>query len=264
MLELDRVDLGELCEALGDNSPEHTWWLDPATGALKLCSEYFDDIDEDEGDPGECGWVFVDPIGSDEAYADMQDFTQRVRDPRAGNLLSRAIAGRGAFRRFKDTLFDFPDLREAWFRFHDVRMQRRAIRWLRDRELIRDAVAERAMAGVEEPDIPDLAGPLDAHAIARAVAADLRELYRGRLEGVVLFGSWARGDADAESDIDLLVVLDEVPSRRREIGRMDAVLWNHSLNNDTVVTEIPVSAREYRESHEPLLERIRAEGVRVA
>jgi len=114
-------------------------------------------------------------------------------------------------------------------------------RWLRDRALIAAEVAERTP---EEPDVPELGGALDAHGIARAVAADLRELYGSRLKDVLLFGSWARGDAHPESDIDLLVVLDEVPSRRRELERKDAVLWRHSLANDTVVTELPVSAVE--------------------
>ncbi len=40
MLDLDRVDLGELCSALEDNSPEHAWWLDPVRGTLELRSEY--------------------------------------------------------------------------------------------------------------------------------------------------------------------------------------------------------------------------------
>jgi len=79
----------------------------------------------------------------------------------------------------------------------------------------------------------------------------------------VLFGSWARGDAHPESDVDLLVVLDEVRSRWEELRRMSDALWRHSLEHDVVVTEIPVSEAEYRESDEPILVRARAEGVTV-
>ena len=258
MLDLDRLDLDELCSALEDNSPEHTWWLVPRTGELELRSESGDAFDE--GDPEEQGWIHVDPIGSHEAYGDMEAFAERVSDPRARNLLSRAIGGRGAFRRFKDTLFEFPDLRETWFRFHDARMRRRAIEWLLDRELISHDDAERAVAHHPEPELGDA---IDPHAIARAVAADLRELYGSRLKHVLLFGSQARGDAHAESDIDLLVVLDEVESRRRELERMDAILWRHSLANDAVVTELPVSQVEFERSDEPLLVRARIEGIVV-
>ncbi len=104
---------------------------------------------------------------------------------------------------------------------------------------------------------------LDGRKVARGVAQDLRDLYGERLRSVLLFGSWARGDAHPESDIDLLVVLDEVPSRQRELARMDSILWRHSLANDTVVTEIPISEAEYQKPSEPFLLRARAEGVPV-
>jgi Nucleotidyltransferase domain. len=107
-------------------------------------------------------------------------------------------------------------------------------------------------------------GSLDRRRIASEVARDLRDVYGERLSDVVMYGSSARGDAQPESDIDLLVVLDEVPSRQRELTRMSDVLWRHSLENDTVVAEIPVSEFEYRELADPLLARVRAEGISVA
>lgn len=100
--------------------------------------------------------------------------------------------------------------------------------------------------------------------IACDVAIELRGLYGERLRDVILFGSWARGDATPDSDIDLLVILDEVHSRRKELARMSDILWRHSLANDTVVTEIPVAESDYQTSQEPLLVRARAEGVRIA
>jgi Nucleotidyltransferase domain len=57
---------------------------------------------------------------------------------------------------------------------------------------------------------------------------------------VLLFGSWARGDAHPESDIDLLVVIDGLESAWHELRAMDDVLWRHSLANDTLVTALPV------------------------
>jgi hypothetical protein len=100
-------------------------------------------VDEQQEDPLDRGLIHVEPIPSWEAYGDMEDFIARVRDPRARDLLQRAIAGRGAFRRFKDTLLDFQELRRVWFLFHDARMQRRAIRWLADQGLLDGQVAER-------------------------------------------------------------------------------------------------------------------------
>lgn len=41
---------------------------------------------------------------------------------------------------------------------------------------------------------------------------------------VILFGSYARGEADAESDLDFLVVQQDGFSRRREIVRLQEAL----------------------------------------
>jgi Uncharacterised protein family (UPF0158)/Nucleotidyltransferase domain len=261
VLDLRKVDLGDLATALEDHTHEHSWWLDPETGEVVLWSDYFEE--QDEPDPESRGLRPIEPIPSFEGYEDMRDFIERVRDPRARDLLERAIAGRGAFRRFKDTLLDFPELREAWFRFHDARLEWRAIHWLLDEGLVDEASAELALAERPEPDLPELAGAFDPHRIARDVARELKRLYGDRLRSVLLFGSWARGDAHPESDIDLLVVLDRVDSVWDELRRMDPVLWRHSFENDTVVTAMPVAQDDVDERRRPVLVRAQAEGLLV-
>ena len=139
MLDLQRVSLRSLAEALEDHSPETSWWFDPATGDSEPYLDP-DSVGVGEGDhPEERGLIRVEPILSREAYGDMEDFIGRVRDPGTRGLLERAIAGRGAFRRFKDALLDLPELRQAWFAFHDARMGRRAIEWLVDQGLVEPA-----------------------------------------------------------------------------------------------------------------------------
>jgi hypothetical protein len=261
VLDLEKVNLDVLAEALEDHSYEHQWWLDPKTGEVVLWSEYFEE--QDDPHPETRGLRAIDPTPSHEGYEDMRDFIEHVRNSQARDLLERAIAGRGAFRRFKDTLLDFPDLREAWFRFHDARVGQRAIWWLVDEGLVDQAAAEQAIAERPDPDLPELSAGFDPHQIARDVARDLRRLYDDRLSSVLLFGSWARGDAHPESDIDLLVVLDRVDSVWDELRRMDPVLWRHSFDNDTVVTALPVATRDVDERKRPVLVRAHAEGLRV-
>jgi predicted nucleotidyltransferase len=263
MLDLAKLDLSDLCMALEDNSPEHSWWIDPDTGETEFWSEYTGD-ELGLGHPDDRGLTYVEPIGSREAYGDMEDSVESVRDPQARDLLARAIEGRGAFRRFKDTLLEFPELRQAWFAFHDARMQRRALEWLASAGLVDAGEAERAIADRPDPELPETAGAFDPHAIAAAVAEELRELYGERLKQVLLFGSWARGDAHPESDIDLLVVLDRVENRWEERDRMDEIFERHSFENDTIVSEIPVSEAELNAAEIPVLMRVREEAVRIA
>src|SRR5919109_4561798 len=97
MLELAKIDVGDLVGALDDHSPEHTWWIDPSTGEIGLASPYIDD-GPSEDELAERGVIGIEPVDSREAYGDLEDFTARVREPRARELLERAIAGRGAFR----------------------------------------------------------------------------------------------------------------------------------------------------------------------
>ena len=261
MLDLEKVHLDDFAEALEDHSYEHSWWFDTRTGEVVLWTDDFEE--QGDRDPQARRLLAIDPTPSHEGYEDTQDFIERVRNPQARNLLERAIAGRGAFRRFKDTLLDFPELREAWFRFHDARVEQRAIRWLLDEGLVDQAAGERAIAELPEPELVELSGSFDPHQIARDVAGDLRRLYGDRLRSVLLFGSWARGDAHPESDIDLLVVLDRVDSVWDELRRMDPVLWRHSFENDTVVTALPVAERDVEERKRPVLVRAQAEGLLI-
>ena len=131
-----------------------------------------------------------------------------------------------------------------------------------DAQMIQEA--DRELKARQEPELPALATGFDPVEIAVAVAADLRTLYGERLRRILLFGSWARGDAHPESDIDLLVVLDTVDSPWEELRRMDEILWRHSYQNDAVISAVPVAERALDDAADPLLIRARAEGRAVA
>ena len=54
---------------------------------------------------------------------------------------------------------------------------------------------------------------------------EIKKLYGKRLRDIILYGSWARGDATEDSDIDVLVIL-EGKSCSRERNRQDD-RYNH-------------------------------------
>jgi predicted nucleotidyltransferase len=265
MLELERLDLEELCHALEDHSGFSKWFIDTKTGKLHMFGDGMwdgEDVGRDFEPPDECRRI--DPIDSAESYDDLAEFTAMVRDIKTRDLLERAIAGRGAFRRFKDALANLPDLRAAWFKFHDARLERRAIEWLRDESLISDKDADRGIGARPDPQLPAMSKSFDVKGIARDVTHDLRGLYGERLRNVILYGSWARGDAHPESDIDLLVVLDRFDNAWKEHARMSDILDKHSLDNDTVVSALVVTEQDYAVGQRPVLARVRAEGQPIA
>lgn len=259
MLDLDRIDVDELAMALDDHSYDHWWWLDRDTGEIHLRSEWGDN--EDDLDPDDVDGIRIDPTPSRVSYRDLEEFASAVRDPRARDLLLRAIEGRGAFRRFKDTLFEFPDLREAWFAFENARTRRRAVEWLLENEVVAPDQARAALATFADPPLSGfLRKAVDPDAIAAEAAAELRRLYGDRFRRVLLFGSWARGDADDESDIDLLVVLADVASPFAESRRMSDLLWELTERHDVVVSAVPVSEQDFEHAPTAFLARVRAEG----
>lgn len=65
---------------------------------------------------------------------------------------------------------------------------------------------------------------LDQQAIEEAVRRTVAAAHAP--VRVIVFGSYARGDADEGSDLDLLVIEREVPNRAEEMLRLDrAVGW---------------------------------------
>jgi hypothetical protein len=258
MLELTAVDLDALCEALEDHSDFLRWFVDPATGEVLAWS---DDMEE-EPDPEERGCLFIDPMPSHEGYRDMADFVGRVSDRRAADLLARAIEGRGAFRRFKDTLFEFPELRQTWFEFHDVRMRRRAIEWLVEAELVDEEAAVAAIDALVEP--PVGRGLPDPDELAAEVATGLREIFGGRLVDVVMFGSQATGTADEDSDLDLAVVLRHVRSSWQDAQLMDSLLWQKTRDSGVTVSAVVVDELDWNEPRRPLVRTAKAQGRSVA
>jgi len=54
-------------------------------------------------------------------------------------------------------------------------------------------------------------------------------------ERIILFGSQARGAADARSDVDILIVCPVKGSRRALMLAMDRTLWGLKLTRDIIV-----------------------------
>lgn len=90
--------------------------------------------------------------------------------------------------------------------------------------------------------------------------AALIELYRERLEGVYLYGSYARGDFTEDSDIDVLIVLKGHVDTYEELSRLSEVVSDICLPHDVLIATYPVPARRVAERSSPIFVNIRREG----
>jgi predicted nucleotidyltransferase len=91
----------------------------------------------------------------------------------------------------------------------------------------------------------------------------MKELYADRLHSLVLFGSQARGDANQDSDIDILVVLKDEVDSWTEIKRTGEFIAHLSLENNILINNVFVSAQQFSEQNTTLMRNVKREGIPI-
>ncbi|KXA94752.1 hypothetical protein AKJ65_03550 [candidate division MSBL1 archaeon SCGC-AAA259E19] len=139
-----KVDLDDLCWAYEDAYLGNSYYLDIETGEVLFFSdnltgteggpEGIEEIEDEVGDR----YIALPRTSPREGYRDMEEFIETVEDEDLKEKLSIAIDGKGAFRRFKDVLNQYPDERERWFEFKGNRTEKRVRRWLEAEDIRRE------------------------------------------------------------------------------------------------------------------------------
>lgn len=96
------------------------------------------------------------------------------------------------------------------------------------------------------------------------LAGGLKNLYGERYRGLVLYGSYARGEADEGSDVDVLLLLKGPVAAGQEITKTVSIVWPISLEAGYTLSVLPVDVEAYREPKEPFLINALKEGMLVA
>ncbi len=91
--------------------------------------------------------------------------------------------------------------------------------------------------------------------------AGLEHIYGDRLKGVYLYGSYARGEQDGESDVDVLVVLDDFESYGAEVDRTSQLGASISLEYGVSVIEVFLRESEWLRGDTPFLLNVREEAI---
>jgi predicted nucleotidyltransferase len=97
--------------------------------------------------------------------------------------------------------------------------------------------------------------------IAARARAGLEKIYGSRLRGVYLYGSYARGEQNDDSDIDIAVVLDEVTDRFAERERISWLRVELGLEVNDLVSFIIVRERDFNCGSREVYRAIKREGV---
>jgi hypothetical protein len=134
------IDLDMLEAAMEDSDLTNRYFLNLVTGKVVFFSDYLGLSDDDERLLEEIDesddYVAIERIPSYKAYQWMVDFVDEIvapADELAAEKLSIALEGKGAFRRFKDTLHRVDERwLQAWYQWRDKQLKAAVDEWLKE------------------------------------------------------------------------------------------------------------------------------------
>jgi len=91
---------------------------------------------------------------------------------------------------------------------------------------------------------------------------ELWRIYGPRLKRLILYGSYARGEAEEGPDLDLMVVLDRADDPLAERERLPDLIFRLALKHNVVLSVLPIAERDL-ERPKPLLLNVKREGIPV-
>ncbi len=91
----------------------------------------------------------------------------------------------------------------------------------------------------------------------------LQGIYGERLKGIILYGSYARGDATEGSDIDLILLLEDISNPISELEKCSGEIHQLDFLYDTVISIIPIEADQYRTRRLPIILNAKREGIPI-
>jgi uncharacterized protein len=91
----------------------------------------------------------------------------------------------------------------------------------------------------------------------------LEKYYGDRFAGLILYGSQGRGEAEAASDIDLLVLLQGPFDYFQEIWNLAGLLYPLQLESDRLISVKPAAKQDFQDGVLQFYRHARREGIQL-
>lgn len=101
------------------------------------------------------------------------------------------------------------------------------------------------------------------HHLLMELKAELEALYGSRLQSVYLYGSYARGEQDAESDVDILIILSQYDRYSAEIERTGEAVSSLSLKYGISISRKFMTGTQWATLDSAFMRNVRAEAIAV-
>lgn len=129
------VKITDIVEEMESASDEIRSYYNIKTGEIVTKFDFYEDPDLDD----ELEDNFDDYIGLPDQYDIdeyniMEEFIETIEDSKMYNQLESSIIGKGAFRRFKDTVNELR-IANVWYDFREEAYKKIAIEWCNDNNI---------------------------------------------------------------------------------------------------------------------------------
>jgi len=89
----------------------------------------------------------------------------------------------------------------------------------------------------------------------------LQAIYGDHLRGLYLYGSYVRGEEIADSDVDVLIVLERIESYAAEIDRTGSVISSLSLKYGVSISRVFVPLQDWSQRSTSFLASVGDEAI---
>ena len=91
----------------------------------------------------------------------------------------------------------------------------------------------------------------------------LLKTYNDKIKEILLYGSQAREESTADSDVDLLVVIDDELDRFAVRKSLSDILWDILMSSGELISVIVVPHSYYANYKSPFIFNVKEEGISI-
>lgn len=91
----------------------------------------------------------------------------------------------------------------------------------------------------------------------------LTKMYGEKIKEVILYGSHVRGEATKDSDIDILILVDEILNPFEVRNSLSDLLFDILLEKGELVSVIAIPEHFFKNYNSPFMLNVRKEGIKA-
>ncbi len=99
--------------------------------------------------------------------------------------------------------------------------------------------------------------------IVTQIKKHLIKNYKKKIKKVIIYGSYVRGESTKDSDIDILVVIDDSLNPFEVMKKLDDIIFDILLEKKELISVIPMPETIFENYKSPFILNVKEEGITI-